>query len=180
MGIRIPKNQIVQNKYTTGKEYMFIKTYREYQGYYYELNGKTYAGKEFNPGAYELIKIQSNSVNNLLTNPSTYIYGKVSGNKISTFKPQSHVFQNNNPNVRYVDRYFIQKININPILIKEVNEEIYKQSQSDPLYKSVTIRWDTIGDNIVALDKAEKQMPGIKEYLQHEEEFTTPGDSFED
>ena len=166
MALRVPQNVIITSKYTAGKEYMFVKTYREYQGYYYEMNNKLFAGQEFNVNAPELMLINSTQTNQLLTNPNTYIYGKVSGTKISTFKPQSHMFQKDNPNIKYVDRYFIQKVNVSPTLIKEVNEETYKQSQPDPLYKSVTIHWNTIEDNTMAVDKAEVQMPGIKSFLQ--------------
>jgi hypothetical protein len=44
MGIRIPKNQTVESKYTSGKEYMFVSTQNEYKGYYYEMNGKIQPG----------------------------------------------------------------------------------------------------------------------------------------
>ena len=40
MGLRVPQNQIVESKYTSGNEYMFAKTYKEYKGYYYEMSGK--------------------------------------------------------------------------------------------------------------------------------------------
>ena len=86
MGLRVPQNQIVTSKYTSGKEYIFNSTYREYIGYYYELNGKLFAGKEFSTTSPELIRINSNKVNNLLTHPSTYVYGKISGVKIPNIK----------------------------------------------------------------------------------------------
>ena len=166
MGIRIPKNQIVQNKYTTGKEYMFVKTYREYQGYYYELNGKTYAGKEFNPSAYELIKIQSDSVNNLLTNPSTYIYGKVSGNKITKTKvtslPSSTTTNLLDRAGDFFLKFFCQKINQSSI-IKEIDEETYISLQKDPLYKTTFI--GTYNGKTQSVDEANKQIPNLKDYL---------------
>ena len=87
MGLRIPQNQIVANKYTIGKEYMYKDTYREYQGYYYELNNKLFTGKEFNSNAPELILIPKNNnvpsgFNSLLTKASTYVYGRISKTKI--------------------------------------------------------------------------------------------------
>jgi hypothetical protein len=168
MAIRVPQNQTVTSKYTSGKEYMFTQTYREYIGYYYELNSKLFAGKEFNTTAPELIRIDSNKVNKLLTNPSTYVYGKISGTRIPNQKPISYIFQKNDPNIQYIDRYFIQKIvNVNPVLIKEINEENYKQMQSNPLYKTIIIKWDTIYNNDAVIEKAEKQMPGIKSFLEN-------------
>jgi hypothetical protein len=167
MGIRLPQNQAVTSKYTSGKEYMFNSTYREYIGYYYELNGKLFAGKEFNANALELIKIDSSKTNKLLTNASTYVYGKISGTRIPNQKPVSHIFKKTDPNAQYVNRYFIQKIvDTNPILIKEINEENNKQMQSNPLYKIITIKWDTIYNNDTVIEEAEKQMPGIKNFLK--------------
>lgn len=167
MGLRIPQNQTVTSKYTAGKEYMFVQTYREYIGYYYELNGKLFAGKEFNLKAPELMKINSDKVNKLLTNPATFVYGKISSTKIPDKKPISYQFQKTDPNIQYINRYFIQNIiNVNPILIKEINEENYKQMQSNPLYKTIVIKWDTIFNNDVVIEQAEKQMPGIKSFLE--------------
>ena len=105
MAIRIPQNQIVTSKYTAGKEYMYKDTYREYQGYYYELNNKLFTGKEFNSNAPELILIPKNNnvlfgFNSLLTKASTYVYGKVSGTKITTSKPFSYIYQYDS-NIRY-------------------------------------------------------------------------------
>lgn len=171
MAIRIPQNQI-QYKYTSGKEYMELSTYREYQGYYYELKGKIYAGKEFNSNASELIPIPkdntntSSKFNSLLTNSATYVYGRISGAKIHSSTPSSHMFKKQSPNDRYVNRYFCQKINTNPPLIKEINEDSYKNIQNNPIYKSIMIQWDTIFGNEIAIDKAEKEIPGIKDFLQ--------------
>jgi len=55
MALRIPKNQIITGKYTLGKEYVILSSYAPYQGYYYNLNGRTFAGKEFDPKAPEII-----------------------------------------------------------------------------------------------------------------------------
>ena len=57
--MRVPANIITENKYTIGKEYIDKKTHKLYQGYYYELNNKFFAGKEFNNNAPEIIKIKS-------------------------------------------------------------------------------------------------------------------------
>jgi hypothetical protein len=65
MGFRVPKNKIIKSKYTSGKEYMFVSTYREYQGYYYESNGKIYAGETYDSAAPELIRINSSNVEQL-------------------------------------------------------------------------------------------------------------------
>ena len=40
MALKLPKNQIATSKYTSGGEYVTDKEYKNYQGYYYELNNK--------------------------------------------------------------------------------------------------------------------------------------------
>lgn len=169
MALRIPKNQIVASKYTAGKEYMFIDTYREYIGYYYELRGKTYAGKEFSIGAPELIHIYSDQVNKSLMNPNTYIYGKVSGTKIVQTKIESTVFTPTEDDYKKGSkvRYFIKKMNVYPILIKEVNQITYESVKNDPLYQSLKADiklYPTEYD----LNELDKQMLGIKDYLNSE------------
>jgi hypothetical protein len=167
MGLRIPKNQIVENKYTSGKEYMFVSTYREYIGYYYELKGKLYAGKEFNVNAPEIINIHSDQVNKSLTNPATYIYGKVSGTQVVQTKIESAVFVPTEEDYQrgFKTRYFIKKLNTN--LIKEVNQATYEASKPDPLYQSLTadIRlYPTESE----LNELNRQMLGLKDYLDSE------------
>jgi hypothetical protein len=172
MAIRIPQNQI-QYRYTAGKEYMYKDTYREYQGHYYELNNQLFAGKEFNSNAPILVPIPIATGNNnlpgfnsLLTNAATYVYGKISDTNLSNQIPSSHIFKKEDPNERYVNRYFTQKVNQVPILIKEISEDSYQKTKTDPLYKSITIKWDTTFGNEFVIEEAEKQMPGIKEFLQ--------------
>lgn len=175
--VRIPQNQIIKSKYTAGKEYIFEKTYREYTGYYYELNGKKYAGKEYNTNSPILIPMKSPNINKLLTTAATYVYGKISGIKLDSI--------NKIPSITFVPtekeskegqtiRYFTSKINTNPILIKEINKEVYNQIQSNPLYKSVSIRFNIQPSvdgqsesffNQADLDQAEKDLPGIKAFL---------------
>jgi hypothetical protein len=167
MGLRIPQNQIVLSKYTTGKEYIILSSYAPYQGYYYEINNKFFAGSKFNPNSPELIKINSNKVNSLLINSETSTYGKLSKTKIKDTIPHSYFFQKKNPNEKYIDRYFIQRLNIIPILIREISKESYEEFQTNPLYKSIIIKWNTIEDNITELSIAETQIPGITTFLEY-------------
>jgi hypothetical protein len=160
MGLRVPQNQIVTSKYTAGKEYMFVSTYREYKGYYYELNGKMFAGKEFNPNNAELMKLNSNNVNKLLTNPFTYLYGKISGTKLNNTKINSYYF--NPDNTDNVFRYFTKKTNEN--IIKEVDESNFNQTKNNPIYLSVALYYQS-GFNENDLNNAEKTIPGLKEYI---------------
>jgi hypothetical protein len=180
MALRIPTNQIVTSKYTVGKEYLVLSTYKEYQGYYYELNNKTFAGKEFNLNALELIKMDSDRVNSLLINPATSTYGKISKLKINNSNPTSYYFIPSEKDAQrgYTFRYFLSKVNSNPILIKEISEDDYNIFITNPLYITVKIINYIIQDGASRdnnnnnytftskdIDVAEQTMPGIKYFL---------------
>lgn len=159
--IRIPKNKI-NIKYTSGGEYLVKSTYEIYKGYYYEINGKTYAGKEFNVNSPLLIKSDSKEVNKLITNPSTSLYGVISQSII----PLDNINSVSNKDKIGI-RYFVKKINSNPFLIKEVNENLYKETLSNPLYQTIQVnfRYNMSNEELNYLDK---QMSGLKEYLKDE------------
>ena len=156
--MRIPANIITENKYTIGKEYIDKKTHKLYQGYYYELNNKFFAGKEFNNNAPELIKIKSSQVNNLLLQAATYIFGSLSKVKLNDQKIPSFFFKYES-NIRYFTAKFNSKS-----LIKEISKETFDQIQNDPLYLSVFLSYDG-GFSDRELNEAEKKIPGIKTFV---------------
>jgi hypothetical protein len=167
MPLKIPQNQITY-KYTSGKEYMNKDTHREYQGYYYEVNGQLFTGKEFSSNASILIKIDdSNNINKLLTNSSTYIYGKLSKIKIQNIKINtlsSQTLEKITPEETV--EYYIKKINSN--IIKRVDEETYNNAKINSLYLTLLLKAYPLTDEIYVpkdLDEAEKQIPGIKDFL---------------
>jgi hypothetical protein len=157
MGIRIPQNQTITSKYTSGGEYMIANTQNEYKGYYYELNNKTYAGENFNINNPEIVKINSDKYNKLLGNPNTYAYGVVSGVKIGSFIPSSIVY-NYNSDIRYFTYHITKK------LIKEVNEDVFKLVQTNPIYTSVKLTFVS-GFKENELKEAEKKIPGITDFV---------------
>lgn len=168
MSIRIPKNIIVTSKYTSGREYMVISTYKEYKGYYYELNNRIFAGKEFSINAPELQKIEVSKINPLLTKASTYVYGLISNIQFLSSKPTSKIY---NPteeelNRGFVTRYFSKKLNETPIIIKEIDENSYKELQQNYIYQVILIKWSTVSDNEIIKTQADKEMPGIKAFLE--------------
>jgi len=170
MGLRIPQNQVVQSKYTAGKEYMLENDYREYQGYYYEFNGKIFAGKELNLNAPILLPIPKNNnlgINNLLTSAATFLYGKLSGVKLNNNKPNSIISKSNILNNK---RYFIKKLNSNPILIKEIDQSTFESSNNNPLYQTIEVEIPEGGyfANQNSLNELDKKMPGIKIFLTSE------------
>jgi hypothetical protein len=164
--MRIPSN-IIEIKYTPGNDFVFSPNYKYYQGYYYELNGKIFAGKEFNANSPELIKPNSNNVNALLTDSKTYTYGFLSKIKLNNTSPSSIISKGN---INGGMRYFSKKNNTNPILIKEITEETFKQYQNDPFYQVISIEFPEGGyfGNQKSLEDAEKTMPGIKTFILSE------------
>ena len=60
-------------------------------------------------------------------------------------------------------RFFAQKINVNPIIIKEVDEKSYISVRGNPLYKTTFI--GTYNNINQTTDQAETQMPGLKTFL---------------
>jgi hypothetical protein len=164
MALRTPQNQIISSKYTTGNEYMFKSTQKEYQGYYYEMNGKVFAGKEFNPVAYELVKITFNNTNLLLSLSSTLIYGLLSKFKPNNILPTSVIAGKSGKDGGL--KYFYKKINVSPITIKETDEETYKKLKNTPLYQFVTVFYNEFNlPDPDSLNQAEKILPGISSFI---------------
>ena len=167
MSIRIPQNIIVESKYTSGNEYIIIDTNIIYKGYYYEMNGKIFAGKEFDINAIELIKLLPKNINPFLLQVSSYVYGKLSNIKLNNTLPISTIYQPTQEDYDrgYSIRYFYKKINTTPIIIKETNQENYNLLINDPLYQVALIKWGTLKINETNIDQAEQQMPGLKAFL---------------
>lgn len=162
--MRIPKNIITSN-YTSGGKYMFTNQ-REYKGHYYELNGKTYAGKEYNPNALEIVTQTAENINPLLNNVETYAYGRLTGIKMLNNKLTSTQYSGGN------FRYFVQKVNEVPYIIKEVSQETFNIFSKDPLYVVVKLSYfskDNIGYDNIELQQAEKIIPGITLFTNGED-----------
>ena len=162
MAIRIPLNQIVTSKYTIGKEYLVLNTYKEYQGFYYEFNNKFFAGKEFDINSPELIKMNSDKVNPLLVNPKTSTYGKISNTKITTDKIVSLPTGGNTKEANLNEvNFYCKKINTN--IIKRIDEETYTLLQNNPSYQTTFVGKYDAQDQSLAL--AEAQLPGISDWI---------------
>ena len=165
MAIRIPSNQIVTSKYTSGGEFIVELTNAAYQGYYYELNNNLYAGKTFDIKSPKLIKIKDR--NTLLNRGlSTAIFSLVSGITSKTLSTPKITSLSNGINDLYIKpegipKFYCKKLNNQPILIKEISEDDFNILQSNPIYQ--TLRIDFKSQNY--LEQAEKQMPGITTFL---------------
>jgi hypothetical protein len=167
--IRIPSNQILF-KYTIGGEYIYQSNYKEYQGHYYEINGNTFAGREFNIDSPILIKKTSDKINPLLTSPNTFVYGKLTTLNILSNKEIKSI-----PIDTSIDqvKYLAKKLNSNPVRIIFISEEDYNENINKNTLYSFTIIDYNPEWGFTITDKNKKDIPEIdiflKEYSQDPE-----------
>ena len=134
----VPVDKILENQYTRGNEYI-DSTGKYYQGYYcVVLDSKYYTGKTYTAQSKELSKV---TIAPKVTNPTS-------------LPPQNTS-----------TRYFLKKIKVFPISIKEVNEQTFNIYINDPLYQSVALIRGTVFKGSAELDQAEAKMPGLKTFL---------------
>ena len=148
-----------------------------YQGYYYETNGVFFTGREFNANAPKIIKKENE--NKYLNDPKIATYAKLTGltsqqlstpsiniisnSKRDTFPPTNQASGPPPLPLTTLTQFFIQKINVNPIIIKKVDEKSYLSVQGNPLYKTTfTGTYNNISQTI---DQANIQMPGLRTFL---------------
>jgi hypothetical protein len=174
MALRIPNNQIKENLYTSGNEFIEKVSYKEYKGYYCAAGNKFFSGKNYNPNAIEIVKStpSTNKVKGFNVNTLKYFYQapksiqniltdqtEVRGIK---FTPSQEAI-----NRGYAARYFVKKTNVSPINITEVSEETFTNLKN-PIYTKASLLWKVnTGFNqseIEFLDKS--SMSGIKTFLQ--------------
>jgi len=158
--MKVPANIISTGKYTQGNEFMYSDNYESYQGYYYEINNKTFAGKEFNTNAREIIKLDSSKVNKLKSNPETSTYGFLSNNTIEENKASGIVYLGED-----IIRYFAKKLNNNPALIREIDKNTFEMLKTDPIYQTIAVNIPASEETSLELEQADKQMPGLKDFL---------------
>lgn len=163
--MRIPSNIIQTGKYTSGNEFVEEKTNKPYQGYYYELNGSLYTGKEYNGNAIKIIKIKES--NSLFNNLKTILFSAISG--ISSQSLSSVIIKGNPTDNDGIPHgvtlsFYSKQLNFTPILIKSVDENTYISLQRNAIYQTIYI-----GDykgNIITADQAYSQMVGLKTFLE--------------
>jgi len=142
---------------------MYLSSYKEYQGYYYEMNNKFYVGKTYNSNSKELVKIELRNINTLLTQASTYVYGLVSGIKSSQLSSPKFISipkTDLDTDTEGDETYYVKKLNNNPILIKQISKKTFDELKQDPFHQVISLKPDRSN-----LDQADKQMPGLKSFL---------------
>jgi hypothetical protein len=168
MALRIPQNKI-KVKYTSGGEYVIANSNIRYQGYYHELNGKVYTGKEYNAfDSRPLTKITPELSSQLLFKPNTALYGAISNTKI----PNSRVIglpleaSNRNPeaNVNIV-KFYCQQLNTK--IIKDIDETTYLSLQNNPLFITTYVG---IYNNVYQdINDANQQIINISDWIDSNE-----------
>jgi len=159
------------NKYTIGDEFVLASSKADYQGYYYEFQGKFFIGKTFDAFSPEIVKKEP-------TFEMSFEEGEDDNSRSISFMSTSSKFPSlplnnpNNPVVLAIDiqdntdsfRYFAKQVNTSPILIKEISKETFDSLRLNPLYQTLAIPVEVIEDPI-SLERANKIMFGIKDFL---------------
>lgn len=153
--MRAPKN-IAKVNYTSGEKYL-DSNYNPYTGYYCEIKGKAYPGKVYTGLSKQLILVSSLVKDN---NIKGYV-----------FTPTEDDYQKDN-----ILRYFIKYIHTIPIYLKEIDITTYNQVKNNPLYQTIALTFTIYSQgpatngffDIDEVEQADKQMLGIKLYLQDE------------
>lgn len=161
--MRIPNNIIVKNKYTVGNEFVDPTTNLSYQGYYYELNGSFFQGKEFRTDAPKIIRKQEE--NTLLNDPSTAAFSRISGITSQQLQPLKIPSSPQSFNGNRGTRFFVKQINAYPTSIKEINEETFKllNTKPSPFYQAIFV--GEYNNQFLSISQANQQMSGLETFL---------------
>jgi hypothetical protein len=159
--MKIPSN-LIQYNYTSGNEFVNPDTNVPYQGYYYEVNGIYFTGNRFNASAPKIIKKENE--NKYLNDPKIATYAKLTGfTSQNSSEPNITSLPQTNPEgtrlEENIPRFFAQKINSNPIVIKEIDEKTYNSLQNSPFYITTYVSYNQ------SLTQANDQMPGLRTFL---------------
>lgn len=170
--MRPPKNQIIENLYTKGNEFLIERTYDNYVGYYHSVFGKNFIGATYNSRAIALTPYTTNKQNaafNLSNIDPTYLKlkpGVINIVKKDEFPIIKVKYIKNREDVIEKWRYFIQKTNVVDAPIDEVDKNTFFKAQNHPFYRAVTILWKESLTSDAALNEAERLIPGIRLVLE--------------
>jgi len=84
--MRVPLSKIKSGLYTAGSEYVYKENKKPYKGYYYQIYGKAYAGKTYDPDAIPVeLELKKKAVNN----PNGFLYNALAGAQQAVSNPIS-------------------------------------------------------------------------------------------
>lgn len=143
--VRYTKDEITNNLYTTGQEWMTIDN-EEYIGLYHRYStGEVYTSAKWNPNkSIELIKFRQISEGNKQ-------YKKIKTDietKYTSLQPSRIIITQKNINDGYVDRYFALNVVTKNIIEIDIDQQkAINEKTIDPnLYITVSLRWYITGD----------------------------------
>lgn len=182
-------DEIEENLYTFGNEWMLADTYQEYKGAYHKyLTGEVYTLKSYDSTLSKpLVEYQN-------INSQVYRYSNLRPdikilNKIHVYS-HTPIITQENLHAGYIYRYFVQKINESWII--EINEQLYRTLVLDGLeailYRFVEVKWYITGSledvkiglantpgvitkNIQSIRNASQIIPNISKKLSNPAEF---------
>ncbi len=147
----IPLNSIVPDQYTLGGEFILNSTGEPYQGFYCIIQGnKFYTGKTYTELSKKIVKV--NSLENTTKNDAG-------------IPPTKNI---------EIIRYFIKKVNVFPILIREVDKNTFDNFINNSFYITLSIPGSQVYSGSIILDEADRKMTGLKIFLSNELNFTPP------
>jgi hypothetical protein len=74
--MRVPLSKIKSGLYTAGSEYVYKVDKKPYTGYYYQIYGKAYAGKTYDPDA---TPVELETKKKAINNPNSFLYNALIG-----------------------------------------------------------------------------------------------------
>lgn len=169
--MRPPKNQLLENLYTSGYELMIAKTYDNYVGYYHSVAGKKYIGATYKQNAILLIPYtEERSETSAFINQVPSEYLKLNPSILDTIKRDNFPITRINyiPKVEPTYRYFIKRKNEIDAPIIEVNVTTYNNAQNSNFFNILAIYWDLNNEPTdYDYQQWEKQMFGITSFLRN-------------
>lgn len=177
--IYYPESQIQKNLYTSGKEWMYIDTWREYVGYYHKYStGEVYTGREWDPNrSFRLVVYKDNPEayfryldlkNYTVYNGQKYpILGAQETWKYTAPRAVKVIPNANQIDDGVMDRYFVYKRNEPNKIIFEVDSRQLEDFDRDNvginqyLWNYITIPWKLTGPEFDVIENGILKKPGV-------------------
>lgn len=179
-------DEITNNLYTTGSEWMFSDG-SEYSGLYHRyITGEVYTESAWN------VNLSKKLIKYVRQNDTVTFYKKQKNINVKFDVPKNSIIQVTPTDIKngFIYRYFVKKINDSNIIELDSNEFAkYESNQFDPLmYVAVSFKWIISGNlnddqstgvfkrgvlttNRLTVQAAETQMLGISEKLTDYAEY---------
>jgi hypothetical protein len=166
--MRPPKNQIIEDLYTRGNEFLIEDNYANYSGYYHSQGGVNHIGAKYNPSARTLVPYTKDKINtafDIYNIDATYF--ALNPNILNVIKQDNFQIE------RYTysstegpkQRYFIKQKNRLDAPILEVTKDSYINTRYNPFYQTTAVYWDLVYITNDELSKIENELPGVISYL---------------